>query len=234
MKRITLEVCVESVADAVAAERGGADRLELCSALELDGLTPSVGLFCEVRAAVRLPVLVMIRPRAGTFVYTESEVRVMRRDIELFAAHSPHGFVFGPLNASGGIDLETTHSLRQACGSSEVVFHRAFDHTADPLTALDQLAELRFTRVLTSGRHETAEQGAKGIALLVRHAGGRIGVLPCGRVRAANAVRVVQYTGCDGLHGSFRVSGATSAEAVAAARAAVDQWAGFGDSDCGV
>ena len=223
MRRIPLEVCVETVDDAVAAERGGADRLELCSALDLGGLTPTLGMYLAIREVVRLPVVVMLRPRAGGFVYSADELGVMLRDQELFRPHRPDGFVFGPLLPDGGVDRETTGRLRAGCGDAEAVFHRAFDETADPDRAVEELVELGITRILTSGGAETAVLGAERIARTVRAAAGRIQVLACGKVSAVTAADVLDATGCGQLHGAFRVNGRTSEGAVAAARRVLDQ-----------
>jgi copper homeostasis protein len=239
--RILIEVAVESVDDAVAAEQGGADRLELCAALDLGGLTPSLGAYLEVRAAARLPVWVMIRPRPGDFVYTEGELRVMTRDIEAFGgvgAGGPDGFVFGVLREDGSVDSDRCGLLRQRAGDRPCAFHRAFDKCPDPHAALDRLVQLGFCRVLTSGREETAAAGARAIASAVRHAAGRIEVLPCGRIRAADVEDVVRLTGCHQVHGSFSeavpagkgrgqrgypVRHRTSRAAVAAARVEADK-----------
>lgn len=177
MSRVLLEVCVETVADAVAAERGGADRLELCSALDLGGLTPTLGLYLAVREVVRLPVLVMLRLRPGGFVYKADELKVMLRDQQLFRPHGPDGFVFGPLLPDGAVDREATGRLWDGCGESESVFHRAFDETADPDRTVEVLVDLRITRILTSGGAETAILGMAQIARTVRAAAGRVQIL---------------------------------------------------------
>ncbi|MEO2087949.1 MAG: copper homeostasis protein CutC [Gemmataceae bacterium] len=225
MSRVLLEVCVETVADAVAAERGGADRLELCSALDLGGLTPTPGMYLAVRAAVRLPLVVMLRPRAGGFVYTADELNVILRDQELFRPHQPAGFVFGPLLLHQAVDREAVAVLRAGCGRADAVFHRAFDETPDPDRAVEDLIELNVTRVLTSGGAETAVLGAERIAKTVRSDSGRIQVLACGKVNATSANAVLDETRCGQLHGAFRLNGRTSERAVAEARQAVDQWA---------
>lgn len=223
MSRVLLEVCVETVADAVAAERGGADRLELCSALDLDGLTPSLGMYLAVRDVVRRPVVIMLRPRAGGFVYTANELDVMFRDQGLFRPHRPDGFVFGPLMPEGNVDRDATARLVAGCGEAESVFHRAFDETADPGRAVDELVSLDVTRILTSGGAKTVVLGAERIGRTVRAAAGRVQVLACGRVSAESANAVLDATGCHQLHGSFRVNGRTSEEAVAAVRRVIDQ-----------
>jgi copper homeostasis protein len=234
---VLIEVAAESVEDAVAAEQGGADRIELCAALDLGGLTPSVGAYLEVRAAVGLPIVVMIRPRPGDFVYSADELRVMVRDLETYLPHQPDGFVFGALAPDGRIDVEAVVSLVAWAGGRPCVFHRAFDRVPQAGEALDQLIAARFARVLTSGREATALAGAGEIARLVKRAAGRIEVLPCGRIRAKDAADVVRLTGCDQVHGSFArplqlpdergrrgypERSATSRDEVAATRAALD------------
>jgi copper homeostasis protein len=204
--RALIEVAIESVEDAVAAEAGGADRLELCTALDLGGLTPSLGTYLEIREACRLPVVVMIRPRPGDFVYSDPEVRVMGRDIDLFAQYEPDGFVFGVLLEDGRVDESRCGWLVGLAGRVPCVFHRAFDRTPDPTEALEAVQALGFARVLTSGQESTAFAGAPAIAETVKQADGRIGVVPCGRVRANSVVEVVRLTGCTEVHGSFAES----------------------------
>ncbi len=226
MPRVQLEVCVETVADAVAAEAGGADRLELCADLSVGGVTPSVDLFQQVRAAVRLPVAVMIRPRAGDFAYTSAEEAWMADHIAAFRSLSPDGFVFGVLTADGRIDTTTAAELVAACGPVPAVFHRAFDEVEDQAVGLEELIRLGFTRVLTSGGPGPVPEHLPELRELVRQANGRIQVMPGGGVRADAAAGVVQFTRCEHLHGSFSepdgVGRRTSRAAVAAARAAVD------------
>jgi copper homeostasis protein len=225
MPRVQLEVCVETVEDAVAAEAGGADRLELCDALSVGGLTPSVELFNAVRAAVPLPVVVMVRPRPGDFVYTPAELDEMARTISAFRPHRPDGFVFGPLTPAGTIGTAAAERLNLACGPWHAVFHRAFDELADLSDGLDELIALGFTRVLTSGGPGRVPEHLPALRQLVEQAGERIQVMPGGGVTAESAAGVVQFTRCDHLHGSFSEPHGrgrrTSRAAVAAARAAV-------------
>jgi copper homeostasis protein len=201
--RVLIEVAAESVEDAVAAEGGGADRIELCAALDLGGLTPSIGAYQEVRAATGLPVFVMIRPRPGDFVYSPYELRVMARDLDAFRPLKPDGFVFGALVADGSVDIASVGHLVARAGGLPCVFHRAFDRVPRVGEALEQLIAAGFTRVLTSGREATALAGAGEIARIVKRAAGRIEVLPCGRIRAKDAAEVVRLTGCNQVHGSF-------------------------------
>jgi copper homeostasis protein len=201
--RYTIEVAVETPDDARIAEAGGADRVELSAALDLGGLTPSVGLFEEVRASTRLPVVVMIRPRPGDFVYSDDEFRIMARDIEVYRPAAPAGFVFGALTADGKVDQQQCRLLLDRAKSVPCVFHRAFDRCPVPSAALAELIDLGFARVLTSGRESTALAGSTNIAEMHNIAHGRIELLPCGRIRSANAETVVRVSRCHQVHSSF-------------------------------
>ena len=203
MTRITIEAAVETIDDAEAATKGGADRLELCAALDLGGLTPTLGTLAEVRAVSQLPVVVMIRPRGGDFVYDDRELRVMARDLEAFLPHRPAAFVLGVLDASGRVNEAACRRLVGRAAGVPVVFHRAFDRTPDPIAALETCIDLGFARVLTSGREATGLAGSPAVRKLADAAAGRIELLPCGRVTAASAVEILRVTGCTQLHGSF-------------------------------
>src|SRR3954470_22762289 len=170
MPRVLLEVCVGSVDDALTGVAGGADRLELNSALTLGGLTPSAGLFAEVRRRVSVPIIAMVRPRAGGFAYSDADFDVMLRDAEGLLAAGADGLAFGVLTANGELDRLRCRRLRGACGDRPAVFHRAFDVMPDPFTSLELLIDLGFTRVMTSGQKETAVQGAVLIAELIGRA----------------------------------------------------------------
>ena len=207
---MALEVCVESVADATAAARGGADRIELNSALALDGLTPSIGLLTEVRRAVGVgfPVVAMARPRAGDFCYDESEFKVLVRDAALLLESGADGVAFGILTADAGVDVKRCRRVMRTIERGGVsVFHRAFDRVRDPFVALEQLVDLGVRRVMTSGQQPTALRGARLIADLVDRAAGRIEILPAGGVRPSNAPALLKRTGCDQLHSSLRERG---------------------------
>lgn len=203
-RRVLLEVPVASVEDARAAAQGGADRLELNAALTLGGLTPSLGTLLEVKAAVALPVVVMVRARPGGFAYGEGDFRVMQRDADLALQHGADGIVFGFLTDDGRVDPERCRRLVRQAGERAAVFHRAFDVTPDPFAALEQLIDLGFRRVMTSGQEESAYNGANLIAGLVRRAAGRIEVLPAGGINRFTAADVLARTGCDQLHASLR------------------------------
>lgn len=199
-----LEVALSSVDDARSAEQSGADRLELNAALSLGGLTPSLGTLLAVKATTRLPVMVMIRPRAGGFVYSPAEFAVMERDAELAVAHGADGIVFGILTADGTVDVPRCRQLLSRLGTCPAVFHRAFDGTLDPFRALDELIDLGFRRVLTSGQQPTALAGADLIARLREQAADRLEILPGAGVTPASVVELLARTGCTQVHGTFR------------------------------
>ena len=195
-----LEVCVGSVADARAAEHAGADRLELCGALELGGLTPSIGLVESVVGATRLPTLVMLRARASGFCYDEDETRCMAVDARRLIDAGASGVVFGGLERSGGIDESLVQRLVETAGPRETVFHRAFDSVERKPAALERLAELGVTRVLTSGGGAKAVDGLDSLRELVSTAEERIEIIAAGGITAADACRILGETGCRQIH----------------------------------
>jgi copper homeostasis protein len=197
---IVLEAVCAAANDVMEAAAGGADRIELCSAMPSGGLSPSLGTFLEARARTTLPIVCMCRPRAGAFHYDEAEAATLVRDAELFAAHGAAGVVFGFLTVECAIDQAWTRRLVDAVAPCPAVFHRAFDLTADPLRALDALVEAGVRRVLTSGREKSALEGAELISALIERAGGAIDVLPGGGIRAANAREVIRRTGAKAVH----------------------------------
>ena len=143
MADILLEICCGSTEDAVEAEGGGADRVELCSALFLGGLTPSIGSLIEAKQRLRIPVMAMDRPRPAGFCYSPPEFAVMERDADLLLEYGADGIVFGILNADGTVDTRRSRMIRKRIGSRQAVFHRAFDVTPDPFRALEELIDLR-------------------------------------------------------------------------------------------
>jgi copper homeostasis protein len=200
MGNVLLEICCGSIDDAIQAEAGGADRVELCSALFLGGLTPSIGTIREAKRRLKIPVMVMVRPRGGGFCYTEAEMATMERDVEAAVDSGADGVVFGVLESGGKIDVRRTKRLRQLMGKRQAVFHRAFDVTPDPFKALEQLVDLGITRILTSGQKDSVPEGVELIAELAERAGKRIEILPGGGIRAFNVREVVERTGCRQVH----------------------------------
>lgn len=204
MPSVILEVCAENVAGVLAAEAAGAHRIELCSALAEGGVMPSVGLFRQVRARLRLPLHVLVRPRAGDFCYSDLELVVMLEDIASFKDAGADGLVFGALTWDGALDLPQLEVLMAAADPLPVTFHRAFDRCREPLEALEQLAALGITRLLTSGQQVDALAGVPLIRTLVEQAAGRLVVMAGGGVRPANAAQIVRESGVSELHASAR------------------------------
>lgn len=200
MRGILMEICCGSIDDAIEAEHGGAQRIELCSALFLGGLTPSLGTLQEAKARLKIPVMAMVRPRGGGFCYTAAEMATMERDTQLALEHGADGIVFGILNADGTIDMERTRRIREIVGERQAVFHRAFDVTPDPFRALDELVEMGITRVLTSGQEDSVAEGITLIRRLVDYAAGRIEVMPGGGIKLYDLTRVIEATGCRQIH----------------------------------
>jgi copper homeostasis protein len=204
IQRPRLEVCVDSVEGCVAARAGGADRVELCANLVEGGTTPSLGLLSTARDAADIPVMAMIRPRGGDFLYSSLELDVMRRDIVRAKEAGARGIVLGVLRADGTIDVERTRELTDLARPMEVTFHRAFDMTRDAFEALDALIELGIDRVLTSGQARTVIDGLERITVLVRAAGDRMVVMPGGGLREENIRRVIETTGARDVHFTAR------------------------------
>ena len=207
---MTVEVCIESVQAAELAEAAGASRLELNCALSLDGLTPPPGLIQMVRESVNIPILGMVRIRSGNFVYTTSEWKTMQREVPCLLDLGLDGLVFGALNDNSDVHVQFgTHFCelaRRHHPDCELVFHKAFDQTREWPTALDQIIECGFDRVMTSGQSPSALEGVENLAAMIRHAGENLEILPAGGVRSENAGRLISETGCNQLHGSFRKS----------------------------
>mgnify|MGYP003580563536 CR=1 FL=1 len=197
---VLVEACVDSVASAVAAERGGAGRLELCDNLGDGGTTPSAGMISAVKAAVQIPVFVIVRPRGGDFVYTDVEAGVMRLDVEAASMLGADGVVIGALTADRLVDAERTRALMDAAAGLPVTFHRAFDHAKDLPQALEVLMSLGVSRVLTSGGAATALEGVSTIAALAKRAAGSIAIMAGGSLREENVQEVVHRTGVTEVH----------------------------------
>ena len=195
-----VEACVDSVESAIAAERGGARRLELCDNLYDAGTTPSAGMIAAVKAAVRIPVFVIVRPRGGGFVYSPAELDVMRRDVDVALELGADGIVVGMLTREGGIDEDATGRFVEGSANLPVTFHRAFDLVPDRRIALERLMALGVARVLTSGGAPSALAGVEAIASLVRQSAGRLTVMAGGGVREENVSEIVRRTGVSEVH----------------------------------
>jgi copper homeostasis protein len=200
MARVLLEIIASTVEDCMAAESGGADRIELCAAIATAGLTPSLGTLIEAKKRVRIPVMAIVRPRAGGFCYSDEDFHVMRRDATALLEHGADGIVFGILHADGSIDSARCGKMLELADGKQTVFHRAFDVVPDPVRELDQLADLGFTRVLTSGQKKTAGEGRQTLRQLILQAKGRIEILPGGGIRPHNVHQLMEATGCKQVH----------------------------------
>jgi len=212
---LKLEVCCGDMQSVLAAKAGGANRIELCRALDVDGLTPSKEMM-EEAIGLDIPVQVLIRPREGNFVYNEAEVESMIRDIRLAKRLGANGVVIGALKPDGSIDEETIRYLVEAAKGLSITFHRAFDVCSQPLEALEQIIALGCHRLLTSGQAATAEQGIPLIKQLVELAGERLSIMPGSGVNPENACKILSETGAKEIHGSLRKDGHTDAELVRA------------------
>ena len=199
MEKVVIEVCCGSVDDVVRAAEAGADRVELNAALYVGGLTPSVGAVLEAKHRVQIPVVSMIRPRAGGFYYTDLEFETMLRDTREIAKAGAEGFAVGFLTAEGWLDEERCKIWADVVAGKELVFHRAFDIMKnEPEEVLPKLAELGFRRILTSGREPSAPAGAEMIKRCVEV--GAVEVLAGGGVRAGNVHELIRSTGCRQVH----------------------------------
>ena len=201
---MVLEICVDSLESARAAQEGGAQRVELCSALAEGGLTPSAGLIAAVRESLRIPVFVMVRPRGGEFFYAGDEFAVMKREIAAAKAYGADGVVLGVLLQDGAVDIERTGELVGLARPMGVTFHRAIDWAPRMEEALEQVIEAGADRVLTSGGAESALQSLDQITRLVERSEGRIGVMVCGKVRQDNIGEIARKTRASEFHASLR------------------------------
>jgi copper homeostasis protein len=201
-----LEVCVDSLEALRAAEEGGAARIELCSRLDLGGLSPTPELAREALAVARLPIAVMVRPRAGGFVYTPDDLAAMEAEIvvwrEARPPQAPAAIVFGALTKEGDVDVSAVRRLLAAARPRNATFHRAFDEVRDPARALEALVRLGVDRVLTSGGAPDAHAGRHSLRALVERSRGRIVVMAGGGVRSTNAADLLAASGVTELHGS--------------------------------
>ncbi|OSQ40804.1 copper homeostasis protein CutC [Thalassospira mesophila] len=203
ISHMTLEICVESFEDAVIAAKNGADRIEYCSALGVGGLTPTPGAMAQI-GTIPVPCFVMIRPRPGNFVYQDSEIDTMAREIALARDAGAKGVVFGACHDDGSLHEGHLRLLCDAAGGMAKTLHRAFDITPDAFSALETAVGLGFDRILTSGQQNTAEEGCAMIADLIARAGERIIILPGSGVTAANASTLRAKTGASQLHASCK------------------------------
>jgi copper homeostasis protein len=202
---LLLEVCVDSVESAIAAQRGGARRVELCANLLEGGTTPSSGLIAAVRDNITIDLNVMIRPRAGDFCYSEPEIDIMRRDILLAKERGANGVVLGILNADGNVDKIHTREFVELATPLKVTFHRAFDMSQDLFRSLADLEGIGVHCVLTSGGEQTAVKGIGTLRRLVEVANGELAIMAGSGIKERNVAKIVKETGVRQIHASLKL-----------------------------
>ena len=200
---VLLEVCATTLASARAAERGGADRIELCSNLAAGGISPSAALLSAVLSAVSIPVHMLVRPRPGDFVFSSVEFQRMCGDVEKAKAAGAAGVAIGVLLPDGRVDVRRTRMLAELARPLHVTFHRAFDETPDRLEALEDVIRSGAETLLTSGGAPDMLAGANEIALIRKQAGTRLQIMAGAGLRVSNLADFVRRTGVYQLHGSF-------------------------------
>ncbi|MDH3000150.1 copper homeostasis protein CutC [Chelonobacter oris] len=197
---MNIEVCIDNIESLKTAQRSGASRIELCAALALGGITPHYGLIERAVSAAERPIYVMIRPRAGDFLFSRDEINIMQADIRMAKQLGVDGIVIGALTAQAEVDLDCCRHLIESADGLGITFHRAFDLCRDPLFALEQIVELGCERILTSGQQQSAVLGMPLIRRLVQQAKQRISIMPGAGVNRFNALRILQQTGATELH----------------------------------
>jgi copper homeostasis protein len=208
--RPVLEVCAESVDYAAAAERGGAQRIELCTDLSCGGVTPNAALMQAARRDVRIPIHVLIRPRSGDFCYSGSEFEMMRKGIRGAKQFGMDGVVLGILRDNARVDVERTKVLVELAHPLPVTFHRAFDDSHDFEASLEKVIQTGTSRILTSAGQPRATDGLETLARLIQKARGRILLMPCGGINSDNILLVVRTTLAQEVHSSVGTSHAKS------------------------
>jgi copper homeostasis protein len=202
MQKISFEVCANSLQSAIAAQLGGADRIELCAQLDAGGITPSAATIKLAIKHLSIPVFVLIRPRSGDFIYNDHDIRVMKEDIIIAKELGAAGVVIGLLTPKGEIDIERTCELVQLAKPMQFTFHRAFDRARDPLTALEDLIRTGADRILTSGQKRSAWEGRALLKTLVEKASGRITILAGASINPDNVSEIIDFTGVREVHAS--------------------------------
>lgn len=197
-----MEVCVDNLESAINAEKGGAMKLELCSTNNDGGLTPSLGLLRVIKQNVNIPVIVMIRPRTGDYIYSNEEIEIMSEDIKIYRENGADGFVFGITTSEGKVDVKNCSKLIKQAGNLPVTFSRAFDVIKDPLERMEEIISLGFERILTSGLQETACQGIPLLKQLMEASRGRIIIMPGAGIKPNNLQTLLKETNAVQFHAS--------------------------------
>lgn len=205
MENFILEICSSSPTSAVAAQEGGASRIELCQSLESGGITPSYAQIKLARKLLTIGIFVLIRPRSGNFVYSPLEYEEMLQDVQFCREVGCDGVVIGILDRDGQVDNARMAQLIDAARPMKVVFHRAFDLCANPAQALEDIIQLGCDRILTSGQEETALAGKDLLRALIAQSAGRIEIMPGSGVDEKNIVEIVSYTRARSIHSSAKI-----------------------------
>jgi len=206
LQNFLLEICVDSVESAIAAQAGGADRVELCANLNEDGTTPSAGMIEVARQSLSIGLQVLIRPRGGNFCYSDFEFETMKKDLAVARTLGADGVVVGMLDSAFTVDVARMRELVELARPLRVTFHRAFDVVVDPLQALELLIELRIDRILTSGQAKTAMEGLTRIVQLAQKAAGRLSIMPASGINTQNIRQILAETGANEIHVGSAVS----------------------------
>lgn len=204
MPKPLIEACVDSYVSCAAAQRGGADRLELCANLVIGGTTPSPALFRQIRRDFSVRIHILIRPRFGDFLYSTWEMEAMENEIRMFRELGADGVVIGSLTPDGDLDLPGMERLIRSAGAMHVTLHRAFDMTRDPFVSLEQAIALGCRTILTSGQESTAAKGAALLRELRERAAGRIDIMAGGSVRKENIQDIHDKAGILTFHTTGR------------------------------
>lgn len=201
---MTLEICANSIHSALAAQNAGAHRVELCENLNEGGTTPSYGTILNTRKQLHIDLYVLIRPRAGDFLYTEEEFEIMKTDVEVCKTLKCDGIVVGVLTKDGEVDFDRTRELVKLASPMGVTFHRAFDRCKDPFKALELIIKTGCERILTSGLKNSALEGSDLITKLVKKATNRISIMPGAGINSTNILELKNITKANEYHSSAR------------------------------
>lgn len=206
MKDYILECCVDSVESALEAQKGGANRVELCSALVIGGLSPSVALFQKVKEVLDIKIHVLLRPRFGDFCYTDYEHEIIKEEVRKFRELGADGVVIGTLKPDGTLNMEQMKELVEEAGTMSITLHRAFDMCKDPMKTLNDVKELGIHTILTSGQKNSCINGTDLLAKLVKEADEKVDILIGGGVNASVIEELYNETGATSYHMSGKIT----------------------------
>ena len=198
--KIALEICAHTLNSAVIAQEGGADRIELCAAIEIGGITPSPSTLLEARRLLHIDICVLVRPRSGDFCYSDLEFEVLKKDIVFCKEHGMNGVVVGVLKPNQELDIKRMTELEKLARPMQIACHRAFDRTPDGIKAMEQLITMGYDRILTSGLQNSVGEGKLFLKELIEKAKGRIAIMPGNGVTVENVADILTVTGAQDIH----------------------------------